>query len=220
MENQQFVRKSSGSHQNHGASSIMSRSMRIAVLTVAAVVAAACAKSAGRTSPIPAGSHQHSDSLEYYDVEGTTSAEVHRSMISRAPRSQSVGWAVGLMRYSFSHRESYAMSGSVCRPDIAFRTRSLIILPRWRFINQANAATQRAWNSFSLAVRTHEDTHRAIFLERVDSMYVAVKAVTAPDCDTARRLVAATLAMQRTRMDSEQRALDNTARMAPYRWPP
>jgi predicted secreted Zn-dependent protease len=181
--------------------------------------AGACA-SKSRPSPIPPASHQHTDSIEYYDVEGTTAAEVQRSMISRAPRSRSVGWAVGLMRYSFSHRESYAMSGSVCRPDIAFRTRSLIILPRWRFINQANAATQRAWNGFALAVRTHEDTHRAIFLERVDSMYVAVKALTAPDCETARGLVAATLAMQRTRMDSEQRALDNTARMAPYRWPP
>ena len=192
----------------------------LTVVPISLALAAGACASKSRPSPIPPSSHQHTDSIEYYDVEGTTAAEVQRSMISRAPRSRTAGWAVGQTQYSYSHRESYAMSGAVCRPDIAFRTRTLIILPRWRFINQANATTQRAWNSYTLAVRTHEDTHRAIFLERVDSMYVAVKALSAPDCETARGLVTATLAMQRTRMDSEQRALDNTARMAPYRWPP
>jgi predicted secreted Zn-dependent protease len=124
-----------------------------------------------------------------------------------------------MMRYSWSHTDRYAVVGAECKADISFRTRSVIVLPRWRFINQADAATQRSWNSFTLAVRNHEENHRAIFLERIDSMYVAVKALSVPDCQTARSLVAATLASQRSKMDLEQRALDATTRMAPYRWP-
>jgi predicted secreted Zn-dependent protease len=192
------------------------------VLTAAAVLSSACAKSGGRTSPIPAGSHQHADSVAYFDVDGTNAAEVYRSMISRAPRSQSAaGRAWGRLQMSFGFRDQYSFVGGECRADITFQSRTLMLLPRWRFVSQADASTQRAWGTFTLAVRTHEGNHRAIFLARIDSMYVAVRTLSAPDCATMRTLVHATMASERLKMDREQDALDNADMMnRDLRWPP
>jgi predicted secreted Zn-dependent protease len=183
---------------------------------------AACAKGSGGTSPIPAGLHQHTDSIAYYDVDGRNAAEVYRSMISLAPRSRSsdARFAYGRIQYSHSYRDSYQQSGAVCRASLSIRSQTVIVLPRWKFSTIADANTQRAWSSFTMQVRDHENLHRAIFLKGVDSAYVAATALTAPDCPTLRPLVRAAIAGAFRKAELENAALDNSDRMAGPRWPP
>lgn len=89
---------------------------------------------------------------EYYDVQGSTLAEV-------APQLDPVEWGRCRYQYDYSYETT---RGRTTRVDVTLRL--TIRLPRWQGEgwNRASPAAQREWQRMMQALEGHEDEHADI----------------------------------------------------------
>lgn len=158
--------------------------------------------------PIPAESISFRDSVVYFDVDGMNWAEVMRSIVSLGPHTND-GLKAGRNQLSLSINDKYVAVGPVCVVDLKFIAAGEILLPRWKFASQADAASQQRWNSYVLGVRTHEYFHRSIFQAGLDSAYRAAIVQAAPTCAELRPKVRAAISAAMAHSWEQQRRFDN-----------
>lgn len=190
-----------------------------ALLASAAIAACATGGQKPASTVIPAERLQIRDSVVFYDVDGQTPYEVYQSMVQRGPKTRR-GWALATFQGSWRSTEQYVQTGPACVVNQRFAVSNVITLPRWRWMGQAPADIQRSWNSFMLQIRDHENLHRSIFLAGVDSIYLAVGALAAPNCAALRPMVRETMERMKTYINREQATFDATDEMDRKGWPP
>ena len=126
--------------------------MRNERLTVIAAIMAVASSTAQASDP----------ALVYYDVVGSTAAEVRRDMDRKGPIDES-GQRVDAYtqwRVAWTYAAVPDAQGCVIRSVVPALT-ATITLPRWSPAPSVPANVLRAWRRYVKALRVHEDGHYA-----------------------------------------------------------
>jgi predicted secreted Zn-dependent protease len=192
-----------------------------ALILGAASMVAGCKPSTKATAmKAPPGAITIVDSVIYYDVDGNNAAEVNRSIRLNGPTSNNANRWVAVFQHGYTFRDTYTPSPGGCNADVKFSARSKIVLPRWKMYANARPVEQRAWTTYVLEVKAHEELHRGIFLAGLDSAWQAANAETAPDCGELRPKVRAAISAAMRFSQNEQNKFDIVDQMEMRGWVP
>lgn len=154
---------------------------RAAVLVFAATAAVASAEPAVTTT------------TRYYDVTGTTPAEIRVDLNRRRPH----GWD-GLTRSHVSWNFRLEPGSGDCRmTSVTTRVEVDYLLPRWLDPGRASPETRAQWERYERALKIHEDGHRDIGIGAAREIEKTLRGLTGRTCpelerdanDTAQRLL-------------------------------
>ncbi|MFN3596871.1 MAG: DUF922 domain-containing protein [Rubricoccaceae bacterium] len=118
----------------------------------------------------------------YYDVEGSTEADLLAQLRARGPRWEGEAF-FGLTRaeYGFTHGyREHAGRCALAAPEVELRV--TITLPRWQAPAGAAPALRQRWDRFAQALAAHEDEHRRIAEQGGERLRAALARVEAPAC--------------------------------------
>lgn len=117
----------------------------------------------------------------YYSITGDTPASIYTTLIKRGPR---VG---GVKAYAsttaVSSQTGLVSPGKFCSlKDYTFKIDFTINLPKLKNEAALDGTTRREWSKFSRFLRTHEETHRKIWLACGADLESKVLALKAKSC--------------------------------------
>jgi len=123
---------------------------------------------------------------EYYAVTGGSVEEIRRSL--RAAAAEAIGRnAVGYhrwnVRWSYQYRET-PLGCEVTEIDIDLE--STITLPRWRDRGSSDSSLVAFWDSYLVALRSHEYCHRVLAYQQANELYRMLRRFRAPSCGLLR----------------------------------
>jgi predicted secreted Zn-dependent protease len=111
-----------------------------------------------------------------YELRGTTTKEIHENILKNAPHEE--GNIVDAeTKESVTFALGYKTEEGTCR--IASDQVNLDIIstfPRWVDQERATNETRRAWESYSNALRGHEDGHKAIAVKAANAIDALIHA--------------------------------------------
>jgi len=176
---------------------------------------ALCACATAKRNPVldkyPAGVNGRT-SVFYYDVHGSTIAELRTDMRRLGPKVEGtsfVGETRSPMRWTW--RTESTRSGSCLIRDVMVVVNAQITLPRWAPPADADTMVVKEWNRFLTALEVHEAGHKDISAKAGKAMIDRLRNLSAPCAllndranDIARDIV--------TKQMEEQRAYDATTR--------
>jgi predicted secreted Zn-dependent protease len=182
------------------------------IIAPAAVLLAACASA--KRNPVldkyPPGVSGLT-SVFYYDVHGSTVAELHADMRKLGPKidgASFVGEARSPMRWTW--RTERASGGCEIR-EVTVYVNAQITLPRWTPPPTADSSVVAEWNRFLTALEVHEAGHKDITAKSGKAIIDRLRGLSGPCAllstranDLARDIV--------TRASEEQRLYDATTR--------
>ena len=149
---------------------------------------AAGANSGARVPRPPAGaSVQKVDS--YYDITGTTSAEIQAALLRNSPTINEVPvfamteWEVTWKLRTTKRRVDCRLE----RPNVQLTIRTT--LPRWMSADAAPAELRSMWRSFAVALGVHEAGHRDLGLRAVAAVTDALNRVQHQQTTSCTQLV-------------------------------
>ena len=189
--------------------------MRVTPIRFALILAlGACAST--KRNPVldkyPVGVNGHT-SLSYYDVHGTTVAELRADMRRLGPKVEGtsfVGETRSPMRWTW--RTESLRGGSSCGiRDVMVVVNAQITLPRWVPPAGADTSLVKEWNRFLTALEVHEAGHKDISAKAGKAIIDRLRNLSSPCAllgsranDIARDIV--------TKQMEEQRTYDATTR--------
>lgn len=119
---------------------------------------------------------------KYYPVTGDTAAEIYRAMIRRGPDVNGVN-AYASTSATSSQSGRLIAQGKSCRVDgYAFNIDFVINLPKLKNEGALNGTTAAKWSQFKSFLKTHEETHRSIWMGCAKSLEAQVKSLRTTDC--------------------------------------
>ncbi len=118
----------------------------------------------------------------YYVINGNTPASIYAALVSRGPRVD------GIKAYAattaISSQTGKMMQGKYCEmQDYSFNIDFTIKLPRLKNENALQGSTKTQWKNFSRFLKTHEETHRSIWLACGATLEAKVRAIKAKSCN-------------------------------------
>jgi predicted secreted Zn-dependent protease len=118
----------------------------------------------------------------YYAISGNTPAAIYSALVSRGPR---VG---GIKAYAsttaVSSQTGKMLQGKSCQmQDYSFNIDFTIKLPKLKNENALQGGMKTQWRNFSQFLRTHEETHRSIWLSCGAALEAKIRAIKAKSCD-------------------------------------
>jgi predicted secreted Zn-dependent protease len=156
----------------------------------------------------PDGLHV-SASIDYYDVEGETLAEVVRRMNAMRLEGPEAPLSQGLTRYHILPEWRPVVGGGRCRTeDVEVHVDVTITLPRWSGASSRPADEQARWRRIASAIRTHEFEHRDLTIDAAEDLLVTTKSLEARGCGTLRRVVESTLSVAAGKLREAHATLD------------
>jgi predicted secreted Zn-dependent protease len=126
---------------------------------------------------MPARAHvQIEEATSNYHLRGLTVKEIHEDIMSNAPREE--GNIVDAeIKESVTFTLGFKIVDGTCR--VASNQVKLEIVsafPRWADQERATHEVRRAWESYSNALRGHEDGHRAIAVNAANAVDTLIRA--------------------------------------------
>jgi predicted secreted Zn-dependent protease len=154
----------------------------------------------------------------YYGISGATPATIYSSLIKRGPR---VG---GVKAYAsttaVSSQAGQMLQGKTCQiKNYKFKIDFTINLPKLQ--NEANldGGTRAGWRNFSNFLRTHEETHRSIWLGCAAALEANVKSLRVGSCKEADARTTALWNQMKATCGKKQVAFDAQQQRALMRHP-
>lgn len=117
----------------------------------------------------------------YYTISGDTPGAIYSTLVKRGPR---VG---GVKAYAattaVSSQSGQLIPGKFCSlEDYKFKIDFTIKLPKLKNEAALKGATKSDWKKFSSFLKTHEETHRSIWLACASTLEAKVKAIQTTSC--------------------------------------
>ena len=117
----------------------------------------------------------------YYTISGNTPGAIYTTLVKRGPR---VG---GVKAYAattaVSSQSGQLIQGKYCSlEDYRFKIDFTIKLPKLKNEAALKGATRTDWKKFSSFLKTHEETHRSIWLACAAALETKVKAIKTKSC--------------------------------------
>ena len=158
--------------------------------------------------PAEAGSINRKTKITYYNVEGSTYAELMLSIHINAPRHE--GNVALAMLKSNIKPDFVPASGNQCKlRDIKFNLNNEMVLPRLRDAQHLPGKMRRRFDAFQAAVRRHEEEHAKIYYGCISRLRHDILSLPgSPDCDTYQQQIIALIKAARATCDVQNDALD------------
>lgn len=120
----------------------------------------------------------------YYTVSGDSAVEIYDAMIKRGP---SVNGAKAYAATSATTtQDGKLLQSTSCQiKDYRLKLSFVIKLPKIKNENLLPASDRKQWQNFSAFLKTHEETHRQIWLDCAADLEAKVKAIKARSCSDA-----------------------------------
>ncbi len=123
---------------------------------------------------------------KYYPIKGESVGQIYASMIARGPDVH--GDSAYAATAATSAQTGKLVQGKTCRvQDYRYEINFVVKLPKLRNEAALKGESLRNWRRFSQFLKTHEDTHRRIWLNCAAGLEARVKHLSAPDCKTLDR---------------------------------
>jgi predicted secreted Zn-dependent protease len=121
---------------------------------------------------------------KYYAISGDTPVEIYSAMIRRGPDVNGVN-AYASTSATSSQSGKLVLQGKSCRVDgYNFKIDFVINLPKLKNENALKGATAAKWNQFKSFLKTHEETHRSIWMGCARELESKVQALRSTNCKT------------------------------------
>jgi predicted secreted Zn-dependent protease len=174
---------------------------------ILALAASAFAAEAGGTLTSTTEYRQHK-------VVGSTPAELWRYIITHPIIDPDDGPAIANITHDHTLTFKTASAGGACRvTDLRFRWNFVITLPV-ADESRMSAATRTMWRDFTAYLKTHEEKHRAIFLDCGKKFVPAAAALKGlPGCLGMNAKVRRMVDTEYQACMKKQRAFDQTAKV-------
>jgi predicted secreted Zn-dependent protease len=122
----------------------------------------------------------------YYTIGGDTAVEVYNAMIRKGPKVN--GAKAYAATSATTTQDGKLLQTSSCQvKDYRLKLDFVIKLPKIKNEKVLPAADRSRWKQFSAFLKTHEETHRSIWLGCAADLERKVKAIKAKSCADADR---------------------------------
>lgn len=122
----------------------------------------------------------------YYTINGNSAADLYKAMLRRGPHVN--GAKAYASTAATSKQEGKLLQGKSCKiVDYRFTINFTINLPKLNSERALTGATRARWQAFAGFLKSHEETHRSIWLDCARELEGKVRAIRAGDCKTADR---------------------------------
>jgi predicted secreted Zn-dependent protease len=144
---------------------------------------------------------------KFYTITGDTPAEIYAAMIKRGPDVNGVNaYASTLATSSQSGR---LMQGKTCKvQDYHFKIDFVINLPKLRSEAALTGPTKVKWAEFKAFLKSHEETHRSIWLGCAQALEQKMATLRTKDCKAMDKQAAKMWKGARSSCDEKHRAWD------------
>lgn len=120
----------------------------------------------------------------YYTIAGDTAAEIYNAMIRRGPHVN--GEKAYAATSATSSQQGTLAQGKSCRIDnYQFKIDFVIKLPKIKNEAVLPPAVRSRWHQFQGFLKSHEETHRSIWLDCARDLEAKIRAISTKDCGTA-----------------------------------
>jgi predicted secreted Zn-dependent protease len=168
------------------------------------VILAAMTVLAGQAAAAPTQKTKY----KYYSVTGDTAPEIYRAMIRRGPDVNGVN-AYASTSATSSQNGKLIAQGKSCRvADYQFNIDFTINLPKLKNEAALSGATAAKWSQFKSFLKTHEETHRSIWMGCAKTLESQVKALRTTDCKALDKQAANLWKKMRSVCDKKHAAFD------------
>jgi predicted secreted Zn-dependent protease len=145
---------------------------------------------------------------KFYPITGNTPGEIYSAMIRRGPDVNGVN-AYASTSATSAQSGRMVLRGQSCRVDgYKFSINFIINLPKLKNEAALTGATAAKWGQFKSFLKSHEETHRSIWMGCAKNLEAQVKALHSNDCKALDRQAAALWKKMRTSCDSKHAAFD------------
>lgn len=187
--------------QVEGLASVEAPLKKRALLVLGPILCAGLISESAISKPIQATKYT------YYTIYGDTPAEIYTTLVKRGPR---VG---GVKAYAsttaVSSQSGQLMQGKSCSlEDYKFKIDFTIKLPKLKNETALTGITKTDWKKFSSFLKTHEETHRSIWLACASELEAKVHAITARSCADLNEKTTKLWEQMRTSCAKKQDAFD------------
>jgi predicted secreted Zn-dependent protease len=145
---------------------------------------------------------------KYYAIKGDSPGEIYTSMIRRGPDVNGVN-AYASTSATSSQNGKLIQQGKSCRiTDYKFNINFTINLPKLKNENALVGQTSAKWGQFKSFLKSHEETHRAIWMACAKTLETQVKSLRATNCKSLDKEAALLWKKMRTSCDKKHAAFD------------
>lgn len=163
-------------------------------------------------------------SIERYDVSGTTTEEISRSL--RGALNEEGGflghWFVN-WRYSYRLGDNVSAKAGCRTQDVRVDMQTKVRVPDWKTSSEAPADVSAAWKKFSLALEDHIREHENIAIRTAGDFVQKLERMTDMSCTQLRLDIDREARSMTDRLQERHRKLDADSKQgaaAGARWPP
>lgn len=125
-----------------------------------------------------------SDTIQYYDIQGTTADELYSQLYNLGDKVEDVRIALASNQPFITIDGFPRFVDNKCAPgDIDINVRIVFTYPRW--VNQSDAPADlvNKWNNFFAGVQTHENGHKNITMVSANEIKDAINSMNPVSCD-------------------------------------
>lgn len=145
-------------------------------------LAALAVSSAGLAEAKPAQSTKYT----YYTVGGDTAVEIYNSMLKKGPKVN--GAKAYAATSATTTQDGKLLQGRSCQvQDYRLKLDFVVKLPKIKNERVLPATDRSRWQQFSAFLKTHEETHRKIWMDCAADLERQVKSIKAKSCEDADR---------------------------------
>ncbi len=182
-------------------SSVGMKSIQILGLVLSVFVASASLVDAVAAKPTS------STKYKFYTITGDTPAAIYGAMIKRGPDVNGVNaYASTLATSSQSGR---LLQGKDCKvQDYSFNINFVINLPKLRNEAALSGQTKTKWTQFKSFLKTHEETHRSIWMGCAQTLEKQMATLRTKDCKSMDKQAAKMWQGARKACDVKHKAWD------------
>jgi predicted secreted Zn-dependent protease len=135
---------------------------------------------------VAAAKPTQSTKYTYYSIGGDTAVEIYNSMMKKGPKVN--GAKAYAATSATTTQNGKLLQGASCQvQDYRLQLDFVIKLPKIRNEKVLPAADRKRWQQFSGFLKTHEETHRKIWLDCAADLERQVKSIKAKSCNEADR---------------------------------
>jgi predicted secreted Zn-dependent protease len=164
-------------------------------------------------APLPLGFTEETVYV-YYDIAGSTAAELRAQMEARGPGGVGAKHydATSEWKINWGYSSTPGPDGCVIG-KVSVRAKVTLTMPRWTPAANAPPALRERWTVFTAALLVHEEGHRQVAISHGQEVFRALEALPpAPTCDALKAAVESTAAEILDRLRREDDLYDARTR--------
>jgi predicted secreted Zn-dependent protease len=140
---------------------------------------------ASKADRIRTGGDAESVDMRWYDVTGTDSKAMWRSIAANGPKSDDGKVFAGRTDWNLTYRYRTRIFDGQCKvTEVTPRLAVVMQMPRWQDEGRAAVELRERWRRYVLALREHENGHRAHGVAATAEVQARIGALPArPDCN-------------------------------------